>query len=204
MIKYLTLKTLQKAINHALSLDAGAQVKLNALNGKTLEVIITPLKVRFFIHFSRGKLRLYTEYTGTVDTLIESSPVGLIRLSLLPGSKVRSLFNDDIKLSGDVTLGQEVKRLFDELDIDWEGHLAQFTGDVVAYQIGSFVREGLRFKQQAATSIKQSMTEFLQEEVQWLPPREEIEDFFTEVDELSLTVERLEAHIHHLKRHETN
>ncbi|MCK1850929.1 YihY/virulence factor BrkB family protein, partial [Legionella pneumophila] len=36
-----------------------------------------------------------------------------------------------------------------EIDIDWEGHLAHFTGDVVAHQIGSFVRKGLEFKNHA-------------------------------------------------------
>ena len=44
-------------------------------------------------------------------------------------------------MTGDVELGQQVKTLFDEIDIDWEGHLARFTGDVVAFQVGSLFRQ---------------------------------------------------------------
>lgn len=205
MIKYLTIKALQQAINQALSLDVDAASKLKALHGRTLEIILKPLNVGFFIRFHKGKLQLMSEFHGHVDTTIESSPLGLIRLSLLPGSNVRSLFNEHIKISGDVEFGQDVKRLFNELDIDWEGHLAQITGDVVAYQVGSFFREGLRFKDHAKESIKQSFTEYLQEELRWLPPKEAIHDFFQDVDDLALDVERLEAKINLLRtRYEIN
>ncbi|WP_133127658.1 ubiquinone biosynthesis accessory factor UbiJ [Legionella nagasakiensis] len=205
MIKELTIKTLQKAINHALSLDETSMPKLQALQGKVLEIVIAPLNVRFFIYFSQGELQLLPEYNGHIDTVIHSSPLGLIRLSLLPASKVRSLFNDQIKVSGDVELGHQIKKLFDELDIDWEGHLAQFTGDVVAYQVGSFFRQGFALKERTTASLRQNMTEYLQEELRILPPREEIEDFFKDIDELSLRVERLAAHINHLRaRYETD
>jgi len=201
MIKNYTLKALQQAINHALMLDEGMPAKIKALQGKVLELIIKPLQVNFFIRFTEHDLELLADHAGPADTVIESSPLGLIRLSLLPASKVRSLFNDQIKLSGDVELGQRVKKLFDEIDIDWEGHLAQFTGDVVAYQIGSFFRQGVAFKEQVSTSLRQNLTEYLQEELRLFPPREEIEDFFKDIDALSLSVERLAAHVNQLSGH---
>src|SRR3990167_7980580 len=142
MIKKYSLMALEKAINHTLSLDASMPQKVGALHGKVLEIIIRPLNSCFFIQFDHHQLKLLSTYSGTPDTVIHSSPLGLIRLSLLPSSKVRSLFNDKIKMTGDTELGQQVKALFDDLDIDWEGHLAYFTGDVVAHQIGSLVRDG--------------------------------------------------------------
>lgn len=205
MIKHYTLQTLQKAINHALSLDEAMPTKLLALEGKVLEMIITPLNVNFFIHFKNNELMLTLDSVEKADTIIQSSPLGLIRLSLLPASKVRSLFNDQIKLSGDVELGQHVKKIFDEIDIDWEGHLARFTGDLVAHQVGSFFRQGISFTQKLATSLQENVTEYLQEELHLLPPREEIEDFFKEIDTLSLSVERLTAHVNNLVNcHEAN
>jgi len=198
MIKTYTLKALQKAINHGLSLDEAMPAKLSPLNGKVIEVIVTPLNVNFFMLFNQQGMELLADYKDPADTIIHSSPLGLIRLSLLPASKVRSLFNDKIRLSGDVELGHQVKKIFDSIDIDWEGHLAQFTGDVVAYQIGSFFRQGREFKQQVSKSIRQNISEYLQEELSMLPPREAIEDFFKDIDELSLSVERLAAHIEQL------
>lgn len=201
MIKKYSLLALQKAINHALALDDGMPVKLNALDGKVIEIIISPLNVLFFITFNHATLELLASYDGKPDTVIHSSPMGLIRLSLLPSSKVRSLFNDKIRISGDIELGQRVKALFDEIDIDWEGHLAHFTGDVVAHQIGSFVREGRALKERFTQSLRRNVTEYLHEEARVFPGNEEMNDFFNDVDALSLEVERLSAHINQLLRH---
>jgi ubiquinone biosynthesis protein UbiJ len=198
MIKKYSLTILQKAINHALALDESMPARIQALDGKVLEIVISPLNVNFFICFVQNELQLHAENEGPANTVIRSSPLGLIRLSLLPASKMRSLFNDDINISGDIELGQQVKKLFDEMDIDWEGHLARFTGDVVAYQVGSFFRQGFAFKRQVSNSMQHNLTEYLQEELRAFPPREEVDDFFKDVDDLSLRVERLAAHVNQL------
>jgi ubiquinone biosynthesis accessory factor UbiJ len=205
MIKQHSLNALQKALNHALSLDESTLKKIKRLHEKVLEIIITPLNVHFFIRFIDEKVELLSFYAGTPDTVIHSSPLGLIRLSLLPSSKVRSLFNDRIRISGDIALGQDVKRLFDEINIDWEGHLAHFTGDVVAHQVGSFFRQGLAFKRRISQTMQHNVAEYLQEEIRLCPPREALDDFFSDIDDLSLRVERLTAHINQLlATHETH
>ncbi|MBA2651119.1 MAG: SCP2 sterol-binding domain-containing protein [Tatlockia sp.] len=201
MIKKYSLKALQKAINHALALDSSMPSKISALQGKVLEIIVAPLGVNFYLRFEEQQLELLDSYDGHPNTIIHSSPLGLIRLSFLPASKARSLFNDKIRLSGDTELGLQVKKLFDELDIDWEGHLAHFTGDVVAYQLGSLFRQGSAFKKQLGQSFRQNLSEYLQEEIQCVPPREEVEDFFNDIDKLSHDVERLHAHINQLMVH---
>lgn len=198
MIKEYTLLALQKALNHALSLDESTPEKLDKLENKIIEIIINPLNVFFFITFSDKKIKLLASCDDKADCIIHSNPIGLIRLSILPASKSRSLFNDKIKISGDLELGQQLKKLFDELDIDWEGHLSQFTGDVVAHQIGSIFRGGREFKQKVKKSLKRNVTEYLQEEARETPPLEEVEDFYNEIDELSLRTERLSAHINKL------
>lgn len=198
MIKKYSLMALQTALNHALNLDESMPAKIQELDGKVLEIIISPLNVHFFIRFEDKEMQLLATYKGRPDTVIHSSPLGLIRLSILPASKVRSLFNDKIRLSGDTELGQQVKKLFDELDIDWEGHLAHFTGDVVAHQIGSVFRQGLAFKNRVDASMRNNMTEYLQEEARVFPPREELNNFFSDIDELSLRAERVAAHVNQL------
>ncbi|WP_131795659.1 ubiquinone biosynthesis accessory factor UbiJ [Fluoribacter gormanii] len=205
MLKKYSLKALQIAINKAAKLDEQMPARLNAFDNKTLEIIISPLNVNFFIHFKDGEIVLLDCYDREADTVIHSNPLGLIRLSLLPASKARSLFNDKIRITGDTELGQQVKKLFDEMDIDWEGHLAHFTGDVVAHQIGSFVRKGMAFKKKLDESLQQNVSEYLQEELRVMPTKYELEDFFAEVDELSLSVERLQAHVNQLiSRYEIN
>ena len=195
MIKQYSLTALQKAMNHALRLDPAMPEKLSNLQDKVLALVISPLNITFFMQFKDQHIYLLADYIGEPDTTIQSSPLGLIRLSLLPASKVRSLFNDEIRMTGDLALGQAVKALFDGLDIDWEGHLAHFTGDVVAHQVGSLVRRGLDFKQQFERSMKHHLSDYLHEELRAFPPQEEVHDFFNDVDALSLRVERLTAHM---------
>ncbi|MGQ3889636.1 ubiquinone biosynthesis accessory factor UbiJ [Legionella sp. CNM-1927-20] len=200
MIKKYSLKALQTAINKALSLDESMPTKIKALHGKVIEIIIAPLNVNFFITFKEEQLCLLERVTNAPDTIIHSNPLGLIRLSFLPASKARSLFNDKMRVSGDIELGLAIKRLFDEMDIDWEGHLAQFTGDVIAYQLGSMIRRGVEFKRQLSASLQNNMTDYLQEELRLFPTHEEVENFFTDIDHLVLDVERLHAQINLLDK----
>lgn len=198
MIKHYTLKALQKTIRHALALDPNSIERLKALEGKSVKIMIRPLGTHFYMVFNDTQLTLREHLSHPPDTIIHSSPLGFIRLSLLPASKVRSLFNDQIKISGDLSLGQDLKKLFDDLDIDWEGHLAQFTGDVVAYQIGKIFRFGHQFTRETKSALEHHVSEYLHEEIRLFPSREELSDFFEDVDELMLATERLEAHVNQL------
>ncbi|HVT62215.1 MAG TPA: SCP2 sterol-binding domain-containing protein [Legionellaceae bacterium] len=198
MIKTYSLLALQKAMNGALSLDEDMPIKMKPLEGKVLEIVVNPLNICFFIQFQQSQIRLLSYFEGIPDTIIHSNPLGLIRLSLLPASKLRSLFNDNIRISGNVELGQQVKALFDNIEIDWEGHLAHFTGDVVAHQIGSWVRETYAFNRRLVSSFKRSFTEYLQEERRIFPTMQEVNDFFQDIDDLNLRLERLIAHFNQL------
>lgn len=195
MIKDLTLTTLEHAIRSALALDENSAERLSALDGKTLALTISPLNVRFYMEFAHQSLFLKSQVDGLPDCSITSSPMGLVRLSLLPASQARSLFNDRIKMEGDTEVGEAVKALFDDLDIDWEGHLAYFTGDVVAHQIGAVFRKGAAFTKQLRHSLGHQMGEFLKEELRVSPGQEELRDFFDDVDSIRLRVERLAAKI---------
>jgi len=205
MIKQYSLLMLQKAVNVALSWDEKTQAKLLSLEGRVIQVTVLPLAIRFYMSFHDQSVLFFSNHEGFVDTKIESSPIGLIRLSFLPASKVRSLFHDGVTISGDVELGQQVKALFDELDIDWEGTMANFTGDVIAYQVGNLVRYGRTYTTELTDSLRHHVGEYLQEERRIFPPREEVSDFFDEVDKLLLEVERLEATFEHtVKTHENH
>jgi len=195
MLKKYSLKALQTAINHALSLDADIASKIQPLRGKVLHMVISPLDVNFFIRFDEKNLQLLDTWEGEVNTTIHSNPLGLIRLSILPASKARSLFNDKIRLSGEVETGQQVKALFDNLDIDWEGHLAHFTGDVVAYQVGSILKHAKNFTRQFTKSMRLNTKDYLQEELRLVPTAMELEDLFADIDALAMQVERLQAKV---------
>jgi ubiquinone biosynthesis protein UbiJ len=198
MLKQFSLQTLQYAINQALSLDTNTLEKIKKLEGKIIELIISPLNVHFYISFEQSKVLLLADTILKPDTIIHSSPIGLIRLSFLPSSKMRSLFNDSIQISGDIQLGQQLKEIFDHIDIDWEGHLAHFTGDVAAYHIGKIVKKGRSLQKRYKDSFKRNSKEYLMHELQMTPTSSELENYYQGVDDLRLRTERLIAHVHYL------
>jgi len=206
MLKQYSLTALQQAINATLSLDEHYHEKLAPLSGKVIKLIISPLDVSFYIQFTDNNINLLALYDGEPNTTIHSSPIGFIRLSLLPSSRARSLFNDKIRLSGDTEVGMAVKRLFDEIDIDWEGHIAQFTGDIIAHQLGRFVKKGLSKTRSINASLTRQMQEFIQNECQLTPSQAELDEFYHECDELTLATERLAAKINLFlqKKHENH
>ncbi|MCX7115455.1 MAG: SCP2 sterol-binding domain-containing protein [Gammaproteobacteria bacterium] len=195
MIQQVPLRVLEAAMNTALSLDELAVEKLAQFEGKTIRVFVAPLHLTFFMRFLSKKICLLPTYDGISDADIHSSPMGLIRLSLLPASKARSLFHDGVRIEGDVELAQRVKAVIDELDIDWEGHLARFTGDMVAHHVGSCVRSMKHMLGQAQSALTFQLSSYLREESGLSPSIEAVHDFCDEVDELKLDVERIEAKI---------
>lgn len=198
MLKKISLQALQFAINQAINLDPLMPEKLLSIDHKIIEMIISPLNVHFYICILDGKIILKTDCQTKPDTIIHSNPMGLIRLSLLPSSKMRSLFNDQIQISGDLQVGQKIKQIFDSMQVDWEGHLAHFTGDVVAHQIGRVFRKGRQIKKDYMDSLKKSSQEYLKHEVNAVVSKEEMDRFYSDVDDLRLRTERLSAHVHSL------
>jgi ubiquinone biosynthesis protein UbiJ len=199
------LLLLQNALNKALQLDASLSTKLQPLQGKRVQLIITPLNLTFFIEFTAMGIQLSTDSLHAADTVIRSSPIHLLRMSVTPAAQIRALLNDDLQIEGNLELGLEIKRLLSNLDLDWEGELAQLTGDVVAHQIGRWVRGGIQRAQDIQTSLGTQCSEYLHEEARLFPPIEEVNDFFADIDELSLHVERLEAQLNYYRaRHATS
>lgn len=89
-------------------------------------------------------------------------------------------------------LGQTLKDLLSEMNI------AQFTGNKLANQINVLLDKGLEFKNQISDSIQCNISDYLQEELQGFTSRNQLDDFIQDLDELSLNIERLEAHIQQL------
>jgi ubiquinone biosynthesis protein UbiJ len=203
MLKKISLQALQYALDQALGLDPNLKEALKPLDQKVIEMVVSPLDVHFYISILAGRLILSTKIDQQPDTVIYSNPMGFIRLSLLPASKMRSLFNDEIRISGDLELGRDLKKIMDGMQIDWEGHLAYFTGDVAAHHIGRMLRKGRDLSREFRQSFKENTQDYLTNELEILPSAKEVDEFNQAVDDLRLRSERLSAHLNQwLVKHE--
>lgn len=196
------LKFFEKAINKLIALDPYTVERAQDLNHKIINITITGLQLYFSIRFIAGKIQLAAEPAIASDAQVSGTPLALMQL-LLARQPNQLLFNKVVSIDGDIHVLQDLQRLLSELDIDWEEHLSRFVGDVPAHLVGNAVRGAKSWRRQRFNSFKQNMTEYVQEELAWLPPREEVNDFMNDVDQLREDVDRLETRYNRLKMRES-
>jgi len=188
---------LEVAINQVLQLDPDSVARLPALQGKVIAIELRGLDLAFYLIPQADRLNLYGHFEGQPDTVLRGTPLALARMGVAKDAG-DVLFAGDVEISGDVELGQQFRALLDQLDIDWEEHLSQFTGDLVAHKVGNLVRGAMDWGQKTLNTLGQDAAEYLQEESGDLPSRAEVEAFLAQVDTLRSDVDRLEARLQRL------
>lgn len=188
------LGLMEAAINHALQLDPATLKRMEAISGKTIEVSCTSPQLTVFLRPHSQGIILQGQLEYEPDCRIKGDAMSLLKL-MTAENKSQALFNKQISLSGDTELSQSLQTIFADLDIDWEGRLAEYIGDIAAHQIGNQARNLARWSQQASRSMLQNIEEYLHEETRSLPPRAELEPFYRAVETLAIDTDRLIARI---------
>lgn len=190
--------TLEAALNQYLQLDPDSRSHLASMEGKCLAVELKGLDISFYLLTDNQGIQVLNHYPEQPDATLSGTPMELLGLALeqQPGP---AMFAGGVKISGDTELGQHFKRLFDSLDIDWEEHLSQYTGDIIAHKLGSLFRSGKEWRQQAADILQQDVAEYLLQEDHLVPEKAELEEFFSEIDKLREDTDRIQARISRLQ-----
>ena len=186
------LASAEKMLNTALRYDPATRIGLAQLEGKILAVQITAPAIDVFVMPMDDELRLMGNWEGDVDTRITGS---LLALAQLGQKEIHNLKDSGVTVMGDLTLLADLQRLMKSLDIDWEDMLSQFTGDVIGHQAAQVIRAKFGWAKDRAKSAQRLTGEFLTEELKTLPGKPELEDFYRQVDDLRLAVDRAAARV---------
>lgn len=189
------LTVLASAMNKVLSLDDDMAVKLKPCVGKVLELRVLPMQFCIRLLFMDHGIQFVPNLVSPPDAVIESDIGGYLQLGLGASEKMRTLFQSSVYLSGDVYFAQDVQKVLGQWHIDWEDQLAPYVGDIAAYQLVRVLRQGKQQLKTIQASVWRQMTHYLQYEGAILPTREAVQCFCTEVDQLAMAVDRLEAKI---------
>ena len=195
------LSMLEKAINHYLALDPVSIKRLAVHSGKTVAVDVRGPEMVFYIGITNEGVLVFNKEPDVVDTRLLGSPVALMKMGISsqPEETENILFSGDVKIEGDIELGQELKIILNEIEPDFEERLSEYTGDVIAHQVGNLFRAGKRWGGRSVETLEQDMAEYLQEETGQLPVREEVDAFLSGVDSLRSDVDRMEARVRRLQ-----
>lgn len=188
---------LETAINSYLQLDTDTMQKLAGFSDKVIAIELQDTGLTLYCLPQPHGLTIMTHYEGEADTTISGRPVSLARLAVMDDTEV--MFAGDVIIRGDVELGQRFKKLLENMDIDWEEHFARVAGDVIAHKTGHTIREMATWWRNSAERSRANAREYLQEEVQIIPDKEEVEAFYTAVETLRDDVARAAARISQLE-----
>jgi ubiquinone biosynthesis protein UbiJ len=186
------LSSLSKTMNAYLALDPESSERAKKLSHHRLAIELLPFHFTFICYFDEQGVHLTTDHTIQPDVTLRGTPLQLLGATLAKDNR-HIFFSDDLVIEGNAEIAQQVTALFDRMQIDWEEHLANLTGDHIAYRIGRLSEGAFAWLRQTNDSLTASVSDYLHEEAQWFPAREALNDFFTEIDTLRMDVDRLEA-----------
>ena len=190
-LRELLVRPAQLLFDRGVQQSETARALCQQLEGRTfaLQTGIAKLDVFFAVH--NGKLQVLPGQPEDADATLIGSPLMLARLA---GEDPQAIIRSgDVSISGDTEIAEDFQTLLFLMRPDFEEELSRFTGDIVAHEIGNGIRSFKNWLRRADTSFTRSMGEYLNEESRVLVGAAELEEFYTEVDDLSSAVDRADA-----------
>lgn len=182
---------LEQAINASLSLDKTTQAKLAHYNGKLIRIACTKPEVVFFARID-AKIDILQHCEQNIDAGIEGPAKEWLAL-LTAEDTASALINGKLIIHGDSNLFMELKTIAEQIQLDWQGYIARFIGDVPAHFIGKAANSAADFGKQAQKTLHRSVDDFLHEEARLLPTRIECENFYSQLRTLEMQLDRIDA-----------
>lgn len=198
------LAGLEFLVQKALALDPATTQRLAKLEGKVLLVHCSTPDIKVYCLPGKNGLQLQSWYDEKhVSSSLEGSLSEFVSL-LQAEDKAASLINGAFTVKGDSADFIALQEALAQLDIDWEQPLSRLVGDMGSHHIGKMLRGSLAWGKQAHSSMQRNVEEFIHEEARLLPPRLELDNFYSDVSSLGLRVDRLEARLQRLKQKKSN
>ncbi len=195
------LAAMEAALNQLFAMDPESFARLADFKGRVIAFHITDMDQWLYFFPDAQGMQIISHYEGEPDTVISGSLLAFAKMAMAEDhEKTRSVFKGDIKITGDMALGQHFQALFQQLNIDWEEHLSHITGDVIAHSLGNAARSVLGFGKKLFNSMGMDVSEYLQYETRDIASGPEIQHFNQQVDTIRNDVERAEVRIKRLEQ----
>lgn len=194
------LSLAERTINHSLHYDPATQMRLAALETRVLRVHMQSPSLHFLlIPHSQGLSLIPAALEDGIQADCEIKGESSAFLKLARTKAGGAMMPPGIKISGDLELAHQVNSILANIDLDWEGLIATWIGDIAAHQVSLQAKALFHWGQNAFNQFAGQVEEFVQEESRTLPPQLEVNGFYRDVEELELQLDRLTARIERLQ-----
>lgn len=193
------LKPLATLANRQIRMKTPARELAEELQGSVVGIRVKNTALAMYFHVLDGEITVTGDFDGVPDAVITGS---LLTLAQMAGQSGESAVRDgSLELSGDAALAQSFQQLLWHARPDIEEELSGVIGDVAAHSIGELARSVTDWSREAGNTLRQNLSEFLQEESRAVPSRYEADRFRDDVETIRDDVARLEARLELLEQH---
>jgi ubiquinone biosynthesis accessory factor UbiJ len=189
----------EAGLNRALQLSQEDRHELGELRDCVFALHCTAPVMDVYLQPGAERIRLMGTYEGPVTTSVRGSASDFAEV-LTAADTTAALINGQLELEGDSAPLVRLQQIVAGLEMDWEAPLVEALGDVAGHQLAHSLRAAYGWGSQASSSLTRQVGEFIHEEARLCPPRLELEDFYRDVRELSLRVERLESRLRRARK----
>jgi len=193
-MKKLLLSGLEAALNYGINLDPIAKEKTVLLHNKVIKIELTDIELVFFITIKPDNIAVDSMVDDPVSTIISGDIPSFIKIGIKQGSR-SSILSSDMTISGDLAVAEQLSSLLKSLNIDWEYHLAKYTGDTVASKTCHHINKFKQTTSRTWRSLSGNIKEYLLHEVGAALSADEVLQHYRDIIKLREDVERLEARI---------
>lgn len=198
----LLLAGLERTLNALLARDPASPSRLARLAGQRLLLRLENPDLALAIHYHPQGLDLLRpdgieEEAFDAVVEVDAETAG----ALLGGASMeRLMFQGRLAVRGRIQLLEATRDLLLDLDLDWEGELARWLGDIPANSLAEGLRRLGRFGLRTRDEFRADLSEYLVEEARLLPGRPQMEVLRDHLTEMEVSVDRLEARLARLHR----
>jgi ubiquinone biosynthesis protein UbiJ len=199
MLKILAQQLFQKQVNFLFSLADNHQQAIEPLNGKSIAIEVRDIQLEILVEFSDGQLYFVEPKskpeTFQADVTISGDTGVFLQTAIqqIQSSDKEAHMLDGLTFSGKIQVGQQLQNLMQQLSFDWEARLAEYTNDYFAVHAIKVLSTLSQTLKHVIETKKHNTQEILVEEWRLTPSHYEIEAFIEKAQELTWSVDRVEA-----------
>lgn len=197
-----TLETLFRPlaalVNRQIKASTPARELCSELDGKVIAVRVRDTGLVMYLCVCPDEIAILGDFDGDPDVAITGTILTLARLAGTSGED--AIRDGSLELIGDAEVAQAFQKLLGYGKPDIEEELSGVIGDAAAHRLGEVARSVSGWGKAAGSTLRQNITEFLQEERRDVPSRYEVDVFTKKVDTLRDDVARVEARLKRLEQ----
>jgi len=218
-LNQITAQSIETLVNQLLSLDVEASKQIKPLESKSILIQIEDWQLNYLFAFENGKVQVSmfpappqsnvaSDYVAS--EYVEPDPAEKTEKTTQPSATIKgkltafiaaalaeqsgdAVFKGDLHFSGDINTAKQFQQLASKLDIDWQEPFAKIFGDFLGHTITTGLSLFGDWAKQVHNSLKQDISEYVQEEARLTPSDSEQQMFFDDVDLVRSRADRLLA-----------